>query len=221
MRTLIVCFVLLALLVGCFQPAPLTVLETPVPPDPADQLTTRGFGEGTGCAALNGDPGWEGGPFSSDHQFPRLKASNGNYATSDANATILNRLQYFDLVEFVADRHNWYANSCTTIDSHTYLRNANPKIKLLGVYHSYGFEDADLLGPICNPNVKAMWTAYDTADGAAPASSWYMLDEDGNVVPYASTGLEELLVENQVILNWSALQTGFESDNLSTWWASL
>lgn len=212
--------VLAALLISCFPPAPLTVLETPVPPDPADQFTTRGFGEGLGCTTLNGDPGWEGGPFGSDHQFPRLKASNGNYATSDATATILNRLQYFDLVEFVADRHNWYANSCTTIDSHTYLRNANPKIKLLGVYHSYGFEDADLLGPICNPNVKAMWTAYDTADGAAPASSWYMLDEDGNVVPYASTGLEEMLVENQVILNWSDLQSGFDVSNLSTWWAA-
>lgn len=179
--TIIGWLVALALLVACFPPAPPTIPGTVPTAEPLDIEPSRGFGEGTACAALDGSAGWENGPF--DHQFPRLKASNGNYTPSDANTTLLNNLQYFDLVEFVADRHNWYDNSCTAIDTFDYLRSRNPGIKLLGVYHSYGFVDADVLNPTCNPNVKSMWTAYDTANGASPASDWYMLDDVGDIVP--------------------------------------
>jgi len=204
---------LLALLAGCFPPAPLTIPPevTPVPTETA----SRGWGEGIACSALDGEEGWEGGPFADTHQFPRLKASNGNYATGNANTTMLNNLQYFDIVEFVGDRHNWYAQACTTIDTHTYLRMRNPHIKLFGVYHSYGFVDATVLGPTCNPNVMAMWTAYDTADGGA--SDWYMRDAFGEVVPLGTTGA----TANQVVLNWSGLQTGFPSSNsLASWWGT-
>lgn len=210
--TIIAWLLTAALLVACFPPAPLSVpVEvTPVLPE----LPSRGFGEGVACAALDGTTGWENGPF--DHQFPRLKASNGNYTTADANTTLLNRLQYFDMVEFVADRHNWYANACTTIDTSAYLRSRNPGIKLFGVYHAYGFVDPDVLAPTCNPNVKSMWTAYDTADGATPASDWYMLNDTGDPIGWGTTGT----TANQLVLNWSGVQPSFPLTNsLASWWA--
>ena len=209
-----VSLVLALVVTACFPPA-----QPSVPPEvtPVEQeLPSRGIGEGVACTVLDGDAGWEGGPFS-PHQFPRLKASNGNYATSDANTTMLNNLQYFDIVELIADRHNWYANSCTTIDTHTYLRQRNPNIKLFGTYHSYGFVDPNVLGPTCNPNVKTMWTAYDTANGASPASSWYMLDSAGQPIGWGTTGS----TANQLVLNWSGSQTGFPlGSNLGAWWAA-
>lgn len=212
MKRMILIVATLALLAACFPPPSPTIpdaIPTAEPPEPS-----RGFGEGVACSALDGSTGWEGGPFE-EHQFPRLKASNGNYTVSDANVTLLNRLQYYDLVEFVADRHNWYANACTTIDTSDYLRDRNPNIKLFGVYHSYGFVDANVLNPTCNPGVKSMWTAYDTADGQA--SDWYMLDADGDVVPWGTTGA----TANQVVLNWSGLQSGFPLTNsLSSWWGA-
>lgn len=204
--------IVLAVLVGCFPPAPPSIPPAATPAAEEDE-PSRGFGEGLGCTALDGSVGWEGGPFVADHAFPRLKASNGNYTPSDANTTLLNNLQYFDLVEFVADRHHWYDNACTTIDTSDYLRDRNPGIKLFGVYHAYGFVDANVLNPTCNPNVKSMWTAYDTADGQA--SDWYMLDDLGDIVPWGTTGA----TANQVVLNWSGMQPSFPITNsLAAWW---
>ena len=209
--------VLLAVLVGCFPPAAPTwpVDATPTPVETEEP--SRGYGEALGCSALDGNEGWEGGPFVSVHQFPRLKASNGNYTPSDANTTMLNNLALFDIVEVVADRHNWWENGCTTVDTFNYLWRRNPNVKLFGLWPSYGFVDANVLNPTCNPNIKAAWTAYDTADGAIPASDWYMLDEDGDVVPWGTTGS----TANQVVLNWSGLQPGFAlgGSSLPDWWA--
>ena len=39
-----------------------------------------GLGSGAACSVLDGRQGWEAGPYP-EHQFPRLKASNGNYAS--------------------------------------------------------------------------------------------------------------------------------------------
>lgn len=215
MKRLIGLVLVLALLAGCFPPAAPSVPPVVTPVE--SELPSRGIGEGLSCAALDGELGWEAGPYP-EHQFPRLKASNGNYAVaSNSTITMLDSLQYFDLVEMVADRHHWFTEACTAIDNITYLRQRNPLIKLFGVYHSYGFVDANVLGPLCNLNVKLMWDAYDTADGAFPASRWYMENELGSLIGWGTTGT----TSNQVVLNWSGLQAGFPITNsLASWWAN-
>lgn len=178
-----------------------------------DEALSRGVGTGTGCPALDGSAaGYVGGPFTDEHQFPRLKASNGNYTTADATTTNLNKLQYFDIVEVVADRHNWYDNSCVAIDTFDYLWTRNPSLKVFGVYHSYGV-DGSLLAPACNPNVYAKWLAESTANGTG--SSWIMQDPTGANVTWGTSGV----TAGQVVLNWSALQPGYSTTNLATWWA--
>jgi hypothetical protein len=208
MKLLFTLLLVIALLAACYPPA------APLPRQIELDLPSRGIGEGAGACAVTLDgsaPGYEGGPFVTEHEFPRIKMSNGNYTTYDAATAILNNLQYADIIEFVASRHNWYDEACTVIDSFDYLRSRNPKIKLFGVYHAYGLKDKTLLNPSCNLNMAAMWDAIDTADDQA--SDWYMLDEDGNPIVRDALG--------NYTLNWSALQPGFGITNtLATWWAA-
>lgn len=170
----------------------------------------RGLGTGSACAILDGSIGNEPGPFP-DQQFPRLKASNGNYSTADANYGLLGQLALFDIVEMVSSRPFWYDNGCTGVDTFTTLRSINPGIKLFGVWHSYGFNNPYSFSITCNPTVRDMWTAYDTANGTGGA--WYMEDSDGITITWPAP------LDNQAVLNWSTAQPDADvSNNLGKWW---
>ena len=81
----ILAFVLILAIVAASCVAPLT--PVPITPEPFVATETeepargpivpvRGLGSGDGCTELDGSlPGWEGGPFTSIHQFPRLWTS--------------------------------------------------------------------------------------------------------------------------------------------------
>ena len=190
MKRLFLLFVLALVAISCAPPP-----QPPTGPNvsretltPEDELPAGGLGSGDGCTILDGRIGWEGGLYTDVHQFPRIKMSNGNYIPSqNATTAILNALQYADIVEFVADRANWYANACTTIDTSDYLRDRNPDIKLYGVYHAYGFTDASVLNPSCNPFVYSKWTdGYHTANNTG--GDWYMRDTEGAVVMQNASG---------------------------------
>lgn len=177
-------------------------------------MPSRGLGSGAACDVLDGSIGYQPGPFP-EHQFPRLKASNGGYAPSDANTATLDYLSYFDLVEMVATRPFWYENGCTTVDTFTYLKNKNPNIKLFGIFHAYGFNNPQDFSVTCNPTVRDMWYAYHTANFANPPGSWYALNYLGNVSTYPAP-------PNQVVLNWSDAQpdaTHTGTSSLPMWWA--
>ena len=206
--------VIAALIVACYPPA------APIPPTGPAVVTTRepldvgvqsrGVGSGSACAVLDGRDGWEPGPFP-DHQFPRLKASNGNYITADASTTNLDRLQYYDIVEMVSSRPFWYENACTPNDTFTYLQDRNPDLKLFGVYHAYGFNNPTAFSEQCHPTVRDMWTAYHTANGTIGA--WYMEDGAGQAIQWPAP------LDNQVWLNWSKAQPdATTANNLALWW---
>ena len=203
----------------------LSCAPVPQPPTGPVAVVTRealdmgdvagGLGGGAACTALDGSIGWEPGPYP-EHQFPRLKASNGNYATSDANTATLDYLSYFDIVEMVASRPFWYENGCTTIDTFDYLRDRNANIKLFGVFHAYGFNNPQDFSAVCNPTVRTMWEAYHTANLRNPPGAWYALNSLGNVSVYPAP------VNNQVVLNWSNAQpdaTHTGTASLPMWWA--
>ena len=202
--------VLLLIVVSCAPPQP-----GPVPFDLDLDELAGGVGSGAACAVLDGRPGWEPGPYP-EHQFPRLKASNGNYTTADASATTLDRLQYYDLVEMVSSRPYWHLTACnpTVENTFTYLRARNPDIKLMGVFHAYGFNNPLSFSEGCHPTVRDMWQAIHTANSASPPGSWYMLNSLGNVTPY--TGFS-----NQVLVNWSEAQPDaeFGVNSLPDWWS--
>jgi hypothetical protein len=193
----------LVLLAGCVPPA------TPAPPTrpPVEAVAPLS----AACPVLDGSPGWEPGPYP-DHGFPRLKTSNGNYATSDANYTLLSNLALFDLIEMVSSRPFWFDNACTAVDSFGILNTINPDAKLFGVWHAYGFTNPLAFSATCHPTVRQMFTAYDTANGGGGA--WYMEDEDGDLILWPPP------LDNQTVLNWSTAQPDADaSNNLARWWA--
>lgn len=193
----------LVLLAGCVPPA------TPAPPTrpPVEAVAPLS----AACVALDGSPGWEPGPYP-DHGFPRLKTSNGNYATSDANYTLLSNLALFDLIEMVSSRPFWFDNACTAVDSFGILNTINPDAKLLGVWHAYGFTNPLAFSATCHPTVRQMFTAYDTANGGGGA--WYMEDDAGGLILWPPP------LDNQTVLNWSTAPSDADaSNNLARWWA--
>jgi hypothetical protein len=193
----------LVLLAGCVPPA------TPAPPTrpPVEAVAPLS----AACPVLDGSPGYEPGPYP-DHGFPRLKTSNGNYATSDANYTLLSNLALFDLIEMVSSRPFWFDNACTAVDSFGILNTINPDAKLFGVWHAYGFTNPLAFSATCHPTVRQMFTAYDTANGGGGA--WYMEDEDGDLILWPPP------LDNQTVLNWSTAQPDADaSSNLARWWA--
>lgn len=193
----------LVLLAGCVPPA------TPAPPTrpPVEAVAPLS----AACVALDGSPGWEPGPYP-DHGFPRLKTSNGNYATSDANYTLLSNLALFDLIEMVSSRPFWFDNACTAVDSFGILNTINPDAKLFGVWHAYGFTNPLAFSATCHPTVRQMFTAYDTANGGGGA--WYMEDDGGGLILWPPP------LDNQTVLNWSTAQPDADaSSNLARWWA--
>lgn len=189
----------------------LFLVSCTAPPAPQFVVDQRGVGTGGACAILDGSPGYEPGPYP-EHQFPRLKASNGNYITSDANYTLLGELALFDLVEMVSSRPFWFDNACTAVDSFTILRGINPDVKLFGVWHSYGFTNPLAFSTTCHPTVRQMFTAYDTANGGGGA--WYMEDDAGGLILWPPP------LDNQAMLNWSIAQPDANAgNNLGLWWA--
>lgn len=204
---------LIASVASCAPPA-----QPPIGPiaPVEEELPAGGLGSGDGCTMLDGRIGWEGGLYTDVHQFPRIKMSNGNYVPSqNATTAVLDGLQYADIVEFVADRANWYANACTTIDTSDYLRDRNPDIKLYGVYHAYGFVDASVLNPTCNPFVYSKWAdGYHTANNTG--GDWYMRDTSGAVVMQNASGS----TANQTWLDWTDDQPGMSTNNLPAWWGA-
>lgn len=212
MKRLLSIVIVLAIVAGCVAPAPMPA-PAPAPEFDLDELA-GGVGSGAACAVLDGRIGWEPGPYP-EHQFPRLKASNGNYSTADANPATLDRLQYYDIVEMVASRPYWYANGCTTTDTFDYLQSRNPDLKLHGVLHAYGFANPNLFNENCHPTVHDVWDAIHTANGANPPGNWYLLNDLGNATPY--TGFS-----NKVLVNWSEAQPDaeFGVNSLPDWWAA-
>lgn len=193
----------LVLLAGCVPPA------TPAPPTrpPVEAVAPLS----AACPALDGSPGWEPGPYP-EHGFPRLKASNANYVTSDANLTLLGNLALFDMVEMVSSRPYWFENSCTGVDTFSVLRGINPDIKLLGLWHSYGFTNPLAFSMTCHPTVRHMYTAYDTANGGGGA--WYLEDDGGDLILWPPP------MDVQTMLNWSTAQPDASPvNNLGLWWA--
>jgi hypothetical protein len=197
---------LILLLAACAPP--------PAPTQPTPELVPEqaGYTElSIACPVLDGSPGYEPGPYP-DHGFPRLKTSNGNYATSDANYTLLSNLALFDLIEMVSSRPFWFDNACTAVDSFGILNTINPDAKLFGVWHAYGFTNPLAFSATCHPTVRQMFTAYDTANGGGGA--WYMEDEDGDLILWPPP------LDNQTVLNWSTAQPDADaSNNLARWWA--
>lgn len=189
----------------------LFLVSCTAPPAPQFVVDQRGVGSGGACAILDGSPGFEPGPYP-QHQFPRLKASNGNYITSDANYSLLSDLALYDLVEMVSSRPFWFDNACTAVDSFTILRGINPDVKLFGVWHSYGFTNPLAFSTTCHPTVRQMFTAYDTANGGG--GSWYLEDDAGGLILWPPP------LDNQVMLNWSTAQPDANAgNNLGLWWA--
>ena len=204
-------YVMVVIVVLSCAPAP-EPMPAPAPDTAPFDVGVRGLGSGAACSVLDGRIGWQAGPYP-EHQFPRLKASNGNYTTSDANASVLDQLQYYDLVEMVSSRPFWYANGCTTVDTFDYLRDRNANIKLFGVFHSYGFTNPDAFSEQCHPTVRDMWTAYHTANSANPPGAWYMQNWLGNVATWPPGPLQ-----NQAVLNWGDVAPDTASGTLAQWW---
>ncbi len=217
--------IVLAIVISCVPPAQLPTWPEPVVtrvpldvapiPSALDAGETRGVGTGAACAVLDGRIGWEPGPYP-EHQFPRLKASNGNYAIGDANPTTLDRLQYYDIVELVSSRPFWFDNGCTNVDTFTYLKDRNSVLKLFGVFHAYGFTNPEGFSTQCQPTVRDKQQAYHTANGANPPGAWYMEDYKGVVIPWSTQALS-----NQAVLNWSKAQPdATATNNLPLWWGN-
>lgn len=83
----------------------LFLVSCTAPPAPQFVVDRRGVGTGGACAILDGSIGYEAGPFP-DQQFPRLKASNGNYNTADANYGLLGQLALLTLSKWLAVGHS-------------------------------------------------------------------------------------------------------------------
>ena len=123
MRRLLALVIVIAVIaVSCVPP----MTPTPVIPDVSRETVepeepvrgpifpVRGLGSGDGCTELNGSaPGLQGGPWTDEHQFPRLSASRGHYnyrLMVDAAGNINERaamLKYFDLAKVVASAVYW------------------------------------------------------------------------------------------------------------------
>jgi hypothetical protein len=126
--------------------------------------------------------------------------------------TVLDGLALYDIVEMVSTRPFWYDEGCTAVDTFTYLQTANPEIKLMGVFHSYGFNNPLDFSATCQKPVRDMFTAYDTANGTG--GDWHMLNDVGGQITWPGGALD-----NQVVLNWSTAQPDANAgNNLGKWW---
>lgn len=126
---------------SCMPPA--TPVPLPAPSEteepargPIKPVIPLGIGSGDGCAELDGSlPGWEGGPFTSVHQFPRLwTAFAGNSPAAFTPAIVASQAP-FDMVLWTMDAYDWYANGGMTnwtsaANPWAYLRSANEDARI-------------------------------------------------------------------------------------------
>ena len=168
MKRLFALVIILAIVVASCMPPATPVPITPEPfvsreteePGRGPIVPVRGVGSGDGCAELDGSaPGLQGGPWTDEHQFPRLSASRGHYnyrLMVDAAGNINERaamLKYFDLAKVVASAGYWYANACTSVDLLDYIHDANPKTKIVSTLHAYTISNVGDFSPVCSPTV--------------------------------------------------------------------
>lgn len=186
-----------ALLAGC----------TPPPTEEPDRgpIDIRGIGTGAGC-----NLGVVGGPWDSEHQFPRIITTDGDYVVSDSNESNLDAVARYDGVLWTLD---WptYANYSVTPEVTTpfaYVRALNDTTKFIGVNHVYSVQPSYCHIAETFPHRCDIVTVQDTADGyTASGDGWYAKDSGGGII---SKG-------GDPVMNWSSLDPDHPTEDWANW----
>ena len=165
-----------------------------------------GLGTGNGC-----NLGTEGGPWDSEHQFPRIITTDGDYSAADSNTSNLSAIARYDGVLWTLDWPTYrnYSNPPPILFPFAYVRYLNAGTKFIGVNHSYGIWPSYCHIDETYPNRCNIVTAYSTANGqtAPPAipvppsnqvtvgDGWYAKKSNGNLLTFTA----------DTLLNWSSL----------------
>lgn len=216
-RLLALVLVLAIVAASCMPPA------TPVPvvPEPTEEPArgpigpVRGLGTGGGCTMLDGSlPGWQGGPFTDVHQFPRLWTSFAGNSPAAFTPAIVASEAPFDMVLWTMDAYDWYANGGMTnwtnaLNPWAYLRSINPGARIFAYVPGTFAYYAPETNFNCNYHTLkcTISTQYD-------AQNWWLRDPNAtglNVVqPF---GGSETLV-NPTSTGWPAWYSAYITDNV-------
>lgn len=201
MRFLTLIFVLL-LLTQCVGPAPAPIVIEPTP-EPIEDLNiddlSGGYGTGAGCSVLDGSlPGWEGGPHTDEHQFPRLWANFANNVGSLFTPSSIDSLALFDIQMWMMDAPSYYENGFMTawVDADNpwvYIKSVNPSAKIYAYVPGLYFW-ANSWNCTSNPDKCAIQAAINAGDQAG--DPWWLLNPtligDQRIYPWVNNALTNM-----------------------------
>lgn len=170
------------------------VIETPS----LDDLS-GGYGDSLGCPLLDGSlPGWEGGPHTDEHQFPRLWANFANNLGSLYTTDTLDALALFDIQMWMMDAPNYYENGSMTnwasgLNPWQYIKTQNPGTKVYAYVPGLYFW-SNSWNCTYNPDKCAIQAAINAGDQTG--DPWWLLNPslvgDQRIYPWTNNALTNL-----------------------------
>ena len=143
-------------------------------------------GVGLGCSILDGSrPGYNGGPWNSEHEFPRLWAANFNNIPTWFSRTYLDGIENYKMIDWQADVPYYWENGAMTAWTESespfdYYRTLNPDLKIMA-YLPGGFNYVNSWNCANNPVKCALRDANTSNDW------WMQSNTGGYVFPFNNT----------------------------------
>jgi len=195
-RMLPLLLIAMLLLAQCVPPA------VPAPPIEEEldlNELSGGYGTGAGCSILDGSlPGWEGGPHTDEHQFPRLWANFANNVGSLFTPSSIDSLALFDIQMWMMDAPSYYENGFMTawVDADNpwvYTKDINPSAKIY-VYVPGLYFWSNSWNCTANPDKCAIQNAINAGDQSS--DPWWLLNPtligDQRIYPWANNALTNM-----------------------------
>lgn len=174
--------------VACTVPAMPDVVTTVTPLEVSTEepargpIDSRGVGSGDGCSAMSASiPGMNGGPWKSEHKFPRLWHPFALNTRLSYDTATIDSFAPFDMVLLMMDAPWWYENGGMTnwtgaTSPWMRMRTNNSSTKIVAyIPGGYAYNPGDVAGS-CQYHVNkcAIDNAVLTANSANPPTDWYI-----------------------------------------------
>ena len=158
-----------------------------------------------------------GGPWNSEHAFPRIIASDGGDDAARSSNAHLDDLARYHAVLWNQDwpTYSEYVPTPSQTNPWGYLRGLNPDLKYILALRTYAYPSSNCAISAAYPNRCAIYTAADTADGAtAGGDGWWARNYLG--AKLKPTGN----IYNEWYINWGIDLDPDSADNFGRWLAS-